>query len=96
MKVEHSMSPQLMALIKFTFRTTGLGDSLLVNTAFIGGLFFWSLCPEGVQNTTNACFRANSHLLEKIQAIGKRSLAEKKQKIDGITVPEPIKQRLLV
>jgi hypothetical protein len=41
-------------------------------------------------------FYPNSHLLEKIQALGKKSLDEKKQKIDGTVVPPPIKRRLLV
>ncbi|RKU41870.1 hypothetical protein DL546_002523 [Coniochaeta pulveracea] len=37
-----------------------------------------------------------NHLLDKIRTLGKKSLAEKKQKIDGITLPDPIKQRLLI
>jgi hypothetical protein len=47
-------------------------------------------------NTTNASVPCNSHLLDKIRTLGKKNLAERKQKIDGVTVPEPIKQKLLV
>lgn len=37
-----------------------------------------------------------SHLLDKIQAIGKAALAKKRGTINGEPIPAPIKRRLLV
>lgn len=37
-----------------------------------------------------------SHLLDKIQAIGKNSLLKKHQTLNGEPLPAPVKRRLLI
>ena len=38
----------------------------------------------------------NSHLLDKIQAIGKAALFKKRKTLNGEPLPQPVKRRMLV
>jgi hypothetical protein len=52
--------------------------------------------PQYSRHLTDDCLPTHSHLLEKIRSMGERSQKKEQGQIDGVSVPRPIKRRLIV